>query len=1040
MTSTPVAAREWVDPLERLLGTHQLETDARIDPLLRTALEVDLRRGLAVVTVTRTFRNDEDQPIEALLTFPVPSAAVLFRLRAEVRSLRIPTDPAAASDRLRLFPHREIAALRFRHESVAKRGAEETYYDALDEGVVAVLHEELLPGIHLLSVSSLRAGQEMEVSGTWTMPLGAQGGSGRLRIPNTIGQGVALGGIDAASRPRTDALPQTARLRVSCETGAVRVNGAPVALGPDSPTAELEVETDAPVDLEVRGAKPGSLTGRAADGRTVTLEIEPARGDGKANAAVLVDRSRSMDGPCAADAPLTKWEAAMEALRGLSGDLAEEDRLELWEFDNRAYRIGPPAAAGGRRPESDFGRAVARLAPPHRSTEIGRVLASVIQASEAPDLLVITDGKSRGLDAESFLRSGRRLFVALVGEDSLDGALARLAVQSGGDYFVAAGTEIGAALRAAMVGLRAARRGMDRGPEEGEPLRRVEAVETVRGGARVAASWSEGPPPDSAEETPGVAALAASLALEGLPEAAARRLAIAEGIASPFTDLALVDESGERQPEFSIQRRGALPPPRTAAFEPGFAETQRPQVLHSPRHLALQPRPDPLDHDHRFGPWASLREVAEEEASGPADTGKAGLFSVEGVPSEAAPEAESSSEAEGPRFPVDEIRFRIVPGFDAPSAEEKTEDRTAAESHLRRDAFFPVRVETARLPNGTPAPGQRAVVEEDGNRVIAIVSDRPRQKRRAPSLFGFEESPTRPARVYRLITNEEACDAAGRIFAAVFGEPAARAMRPLNLTMPAARTFMHADFGADSLRFETGGGDLWTPFLRVTNSYNQAHRLRFTVGLYRPARAIGWIIGDGVTFSDPQRRSLEKWVETLERDPGLRFGSGFAGEAARKSLDHLAEVPAPRPRFLAGLARALDLSPPPGLDRLAEAPPRERKRLAQLAPVQHWRRVGRYLLGLSDRYLDADGENAYALLGAAAEYASRLKAPGMSIGRFHALQRRCGGLAAALGRSGAVFEPADSELAAARRIEIAVEYGDETTGGDRPHRSRRRPT
>lgn len=1017
MTPNPAAARGWVDPLAGLLGTHEMETGARVDPLLCTALEVEISRGLAVVTMTRTFGNAEDRPIEALLTFPVPSAAVLFQLQAEVRALRIPTDPAAASARRRLFPHREIAALRFRHESLPKPVADATYEDAHREGVVAVRHQELLPGIHLLEVSTLRAEQEMEVSGTWAMPLGAQGGGGRLRIPMTIGQGAALPGLDIESRPRTDGAPQMARLRVSCESGAVRVNGEAVAPGSDSRAAELEVPTDAPVDLEVRDAKPGPLTGRAADGRTVTLEIEPAPGDGKANAAVLVDRSRSMDGRCIAEEPLTKWGAVMEALRGLSDDLAREDRLELWEFDSRAYRISPPTAGRGRRPESDFGQALARLAPPRQGAEIGRVLASVTAASEAPDLLLVTDGKSRGLDAGKFLRSGRRLFVALVGEDSLDGALARLAVQSGGDYFVAGGAEIGAALRAALVGLRSARRERDAngGLVESEPARRVEAVEAVRGGARVAASWAESSLPESAEETPGVAALAASLALEGLPEAAARRLAVDEGIASPFTDLVLVDESGERQPGFSIQRRGALPPPRTGAFEPSFTGTERPSVAYSPRDLAFRPRPDPLDHTHRFGPWASLREVAEEEA--PPQPKKTPLKLLG-------------------------IKFRL--GVVGPGKGFVTRpaigDPTAAARHLRRDAFFPVRVESAQRPDGTPAPGRRAIVEAEGNRVIAIVSDEPaRQERRAPSLFGPAASPIRPARAYRLVTNEEACRAARRIFAAVFGESAARAMRPVNLTMPAARTFMHADFSADDLCFQTGGGDFWTPFLRVTNSYNQAHRLRFTVGLHRPWRDTGWIRGDGVTFVEPRRRLLEEWVEALEQDPALLLGSGFAGGGARQSLEYLAEVPVPRPQFLAGLARALDLSPPPGLDRLAEAPPRERERLARLAPVRQWRRVGRHLLRLADRYLTADGENAYALLGAAAEHASRLKAPGMSVGRFHALQRRCGGLAAALGRPRAVFEPVDRELAAARRIEIAVEYGEETTGRNRPHRSRRNP-
>lgn len=984
-----------VDPLAALLAERDSESSADIDPLARTALEIEIRRGLATVTTTRTFRNDEEQPIEALLTFPVPSAAVLFRLRTEVAG-------------------REVRA-----SALPTEEAESAYEEALENGVLAVRHEELLPGIHLMAVSSVPPGAEVEISGTWTTPLQQQGAIGRLRIPMTIGRGLGpIGpiGPDEASPPRTDGVPGTARLRVVCDGGRVRVNGEATPVGPGGAAGagsfDLQAPTDAPVDIEVADGAVGALAGHAADGRVVTMRIEPATGDGTARAAVLVDRSRSMDDPCTGSAALTKWRALTEGLRGLADGLGDGDRLELWEFDSRAHRISPDAEEGDGGEET-FRRAVERLSPPHGSDEISRVLETVASRTEARDLLVVTDGKSRGLDNERFLRTGRRLFVVLVGEDSLDGPLARLALESGGDYFVTGGTDIGAALTAAVAGLRGARlaSGERVSTEAAGVVPSGEVIVAVRGGARITASWS-GEPGDPGVAAgavfPGVAPFAASLALARMPPYAAARLARAEGIVSPWTDLLLVGEGDDARSHWSSeQRRGALPPPRTdTSGRRMFSAAEPARGAGGPTGGT---RSAEAGTRSEFGPWPALQPVETDTSEG---------------------------------LPPAVLFARSVSGAFG--------EVSSPEERLRRDAFFPVRDVPLRLPDDRPVPTHRAIVEDrERGRVLGIVSGgyRARRRRRssepgredfahrrlqAPAAASPRAAATngngdfsRVSGGYRLIKNEEAIEAGRRVFSLAFGEAAARELRPINLTMPRRRTFMHADLAAESLTFALWNDDAWTPFLRVSNSYNKTQQLRFTIGVHRLICANGMIGEDGVTYTDPHRRPLDAWIEDLERKPLTNFGlARFDPRGMRERLERLAEVAVPPPEFLAGLARALDLDPPSALDRLTDGSRRDRRRRARAPSARHWRRVGQHLRRLADRYRDTHGDTAFALLGAASEYASRAKAPGMHAGRINALQRRCGLLADTLGEPDAEFAVDRSNLTAARRIEIAIEQGE----------------
>lgn len=133
-------------------------------PLRRTEIGVRIDGGLATVRTTRWFANAEAVPIEAILTFPVGFDAVVTGLSIEIdgRSLTATAAPKAA--------------------------ARKTYEDAIDRGKLAVLHDEVLRGVHMVSVAQLLPGKEVRVDLDCVMPLALAGQDGLLRLPQTVGQ------------------------------------------------------------------------------------------------------------------------------------------------------------------------------------------------------------------------------------------------------------------------------------------------------------------------------------------------------------------------------------------------------------------------------------------------------------------------------------------------------------------------------------------------------------------------------------------------------------------------------------------------------------------------------------------------------------------------------------------------------------------------------------------------------------------------------------------------------------------------------------
>jgi hypothetical protein len=243
-------------------------------PLVATRFDVLIDSGLAVVTTSRTFRNDESRSIEATITFPVPVHASLFALKVRI------------DDRVL--------------DARAKRkdAAREDYEDALERGKTAVLHEEVLRGVHMLSVGHVAPGAEIEVQSSFAVALTNLNGRGTLRIPLTVGDIYGRSGLpDSDVLAHGGTLP-LADLTVQC------CGGSAVLIGGALENGRAKIGLDAPIDLEVTGWSARDLIGRAAGGCTVTLRIEPTpAAEAALDVAILIDHSGSMQEACAGDRP-----------------------------------------------------------------------------------------------------------------------------------------------------------------------------------------------------------------------------------------------------------------------------------------------------------------------------------------------------------------------------------------------------------------------------------------------------------------------------------------------------------------------------------------------------------------------------------------------------------------------------------------------------------------------------------------------------------------------------------------------------------------
>ncbi|MFC7557462.1 VIT domain-containing protein [Pseudoroseomonas wenyumeiae] len=197
------------DPLGQFRHLAKVRGTEQPIPLTATRFSVRILGTLALVTAERCFRNAEKQSIEATMTFPVPVQAALVGLSAQIGGRRL----LAQTQR--------------------KAQARERYEVAIDGGQTAVLHEEALRGIHMISVGHVPPGQTVAVQGLWVMPLAASGDGFVLSIPTTVGDIYGRSPLSDSDDLAHAKVLHEAELEVACDSGhAALLQGRLVGAGP----------------------------------------------------------------------------------------------------------------------------------------------------------------------------------------------------------------------------------------------------------------------------------------------------------------------------------------------------------------------------------------------------------------------------------------------------------------------------------------------------------------------------------------------------------------------------------------------------------------------------------------------------------------------------------------------------------------------------------------------------------------------------------------------------------------------------------------
>lgn len=523
-----IAVRKTENLLDGFVMGHGKHVSAPV-PLKSASYDIGIVSGLAVVKQTRVFRNEEAQPIEATLTFPVGYDSIVSDVRATVSG-------------------RPLVGV-----AKKRKDARETYEKALDDGKATVLHEELMRGLHMLSAGNIAPGEEIVVVVTSVAPLSVVSGLGRLRVPMTIGAIYGTSPLIPSDDIVADGVAFDAAVTVHGADG-IKVNGRPAS-------EVAVVRTSAVIDITVPLGHAHPLQARMPSGSWAKVAFGvPEEEVSALDVDLLLDTSGSMAE--SRHGVETKWRQTIAGLSHAFGAIGEADRFRFWTFSNechlRGEAVGHDAAAALRGVPFDNG-----------GTRLAEAVHAVAASRSEANILLVTDGRSHTeIDFDRIRKSGARFTVVLIGRASFESRVAQLAALTGGQMFVVDATDdVASVISAAFLSMRRA----------GSPIRAMDDVEDeivrVIGGAAFTVTYGEETFAD-VEENVSVKAFVAGLAVQALPDEKAAVLAEQVGIVSHLTSIVMVDADGPEMDGVAVNRKVSLAASDEAAplFAP-FAAT-----------------------------------------------------------------------------------------------------------------------------------------------------------------------------------------------------------------------------------------------------------------------------------------------------------------------------------------------------------------------------------------------------------------------------------------------------------------------------------
>jgi Ca-activated chloride channel family protein len=387
------------------------------------------------------FRSEEEKPIEAIYSFPLPRDAAL-------RRFRITGDDFEAHSELK-----ETEAAAKAYEKGISGGSLSALARIYLDGMVnltvgnirpketVTVHLEILCGMELRDDGfrfrfpfTLAPAYHSRARTAVTAP-----GVGELELPaGEFGDMILPGFHEDASRLHQigfelSIVSQLALDEIGSPSHAVRVRQD----GDRSARVALAAEKDVPnrdlvLDARFKSIEPQVLAGRGKDGAcrfaaTVPSSSFGAGAETPRRVVILLDRSASMKGE-----PLSQARKAIEACLGA---LTAMDSFGLVAFDNEALNFQPALVPGTREMRDQAHEFLMRVNA-RGGTELAGGLFEAAKLFEGGggDILILTDGQVAGserilADARS---AGVRLHCLGIGSASQDRFLALLARETGG--------------------------------------------------------------------------------------------------------------------------------------------------------------------------------------------------------------------------------------------------------------------------------------------------------------------------------------------------------------------------------------------------------------------------------------------------------------------------------------------------------------------------------------------------------------------------------------------------------------------------------
>jgi Ca-activated chloride channel family protein len=381
-----------------------------------------LRDLLADVSVSQTYRNEEQTNIEAVYTFPLPLDALLLEFVLVIGNRRL------------------------KGSVVEKKAAEKKYEAAIEAGDAAVMLEQLEPGVYTMNVGNLLPGESMTVTFRYSMLYRWTGDRLRMMLPTTIATRYGASPHLPHQAPETSLFAEN-RFSISIEVFGVLQNAQfqsplhalEMSRSDDKTTLVLNqdraaMDRDFVLNIKAEQAQRNFLlTGKDGNGLAALASFQPffpgLRQNRLLNLALVIDCSGSMQGDSIAQ--------ARQALEKIMESLGPADRFTIIRFGSTTDVLWDRLAACTPDHRAAGIRFAQNIQANMGGTEIGNALSlayGVLAAEETSDILLVTDGEVSSWQpvVEQARRSGHRIFTVGVGNAVSEAFVRGLASQTGG--------------------------------------------------------------------------------------------------------------------------------------------------------------------------------------------------------------------------------------------------------------------------------------------------------------------------------------------------------------------------------------------------------------------------------------------------------------------------------------------------------------------------------------------------------------------------------------------------------------------------------